>query len=552
MKKIISLISSFVLITSLSVCPVCAENTGEQQQGGVYLECDTNGDAIVSAADMASLLGYLIGKDAVIKNGDVNGDGKINVMDLILLKKYMLNDGQEGTEEIQIPVVSSEIINIEEFGENVSKTKQPQGDESKAVFIQSYDEMKTFIDEIKCEDSVRDSINKTYNEEFFENYSLAAGIIENRKFDVIFKTAVIREDTLFLNFSGYNGRYCYEEPSTCVFVVFDKKETQNKKVGNTVFNNEVKSTDSLNIDTQKNILWSHNEEYKIIESNKEFAEFMHSDEIIDYSSGIPELISEYDDEFFVKNKLIVITSDGTYSYASGEYDDNILFVTMSTGGRYDCINLITLPREISDGRQIRVDISEMPKAAKPVIYLYPEEETKVSVSVNLNGEFTCVYPEFTDRETSTWTVTAKPDGTLYTEDGSEYSYLFWEGTEDAYWDMSEGFVVKGCETMKFLKEQLPKMGLTPKEYNDFIVYWLPEMQYNEYNYITFQTDRYTDGAVLSVTPEADSVLRVFMAYEPVNAEKAEYLKNTTTEPEFEKFERKGFTVVEWGGTKINR
>lgn len=78
------------------------------------------------------------------------------------------------------------------------------------------------------------------------------------------------------------------------------------------------------------------------------------------------------------------------------------------------------------------------------------------------------------------------------------------------------------------------------------------MQYNEYNYITFQTDRYTDGAVLSVTPEADSVLRVFMAYEPVNAEKAEYLKNTTTEPEFEKFERKGFTVVEWGGTKINR
>ena len=48
------------------------------------------------------------------------------------------------------------------------------------------------------------------------------------------------------------------------------------------------------------------------------------------------------------------------------------------------------------------------KAYKPVIYLYPEQETEVSVELDLNGKLTCTYPEYKDG----WKVTAAPDGML--------------------------------------------------------------------------------------------------------------------------------------------
>ena len=44
---------------------------------------------------------------------------------------------------------------------------------------------------------------------------------------------------------------------------------------------------------------------------------------------------------------------------------------------------------------------------KPVIYLYPEEETQVSVQLALDGGLTCTYPAYQNG----WTVTAAPDGT---------------------------------------------------------------------------------------------------------------------------------------------
>jgi len=128
--------------------------------------------------------------------------------------------------------------------------------------------------------------------------------------------------------------------------------------------------------------------------------------------------------------------------------------------------------------------------------------------------------------------------------GKEYSYLFWEGISDVEYDFSEGYVIKGEDTAEFLQDVLAKMGLTPREYNEFIVFWLPRMQENPYNVIAFQKDVYTDNAVLEIQPQPDSVLRVFMAYKAVEEPIA------IKEPEVEPFERNGFTVVEWGGTEV--
>lgn len=179
---------------------------------------------------------------------------------------------------------------------------------------------------------------------------------------------------------------------------------------------------------------------------------------------------------------------------------------------------------------------------KPVIYLYPEEKTDVSVQLDYNGELTVTYPEYGDG----WNVTAMPDGTLYDENGNEYSYLFWEGESEVSYDFSKGFCVKGEDTVEFLRNALSTLGLTPREYNEFIVFWLPFMQDNEYNVISFQSDCYTDNAVLSVTPDPDTVLRVFMAFYPSDT------PVEIEEQELETTEREGFTVVEWGGTIVQQ
>ena len=183
-----------------------------------------------------------------------------------------------------------------------------------------------------------------------------------------------------------------------------------------------------------------------------------------------------------------------------------------------------------------------PAPEKPVIYLYPEVPTEVTVRLDFNGRLTFTYPEYKEA----WRVMAYPDGRLEcSETNREYAYLFWEGISNVPYDMSRGFVVKGCDTVEFLENILLKMGLNSKECNDFIVYWAPRMINNPYNLINFQTNVYTDNAKLEIDPEPDSMLRVFMTFKALDK------PIEIGEPEIETiFERNGFCVVEWGGAEI--
>ena len=177
---------------------------------------------------------------------------------------------------------------------------------------------------------------------------------------------------------------------------------------------------------------------------------------------------------------------------------------------------------------------------KPVVYLYPEKVTQVTVELKLPGKLTCTYPAYDNG----WTVTAAPDGTLTDEKGQTYSYLYWEGETAKQYDLSKGFCVPGADTAAFLEDALAQLGLTRKEANEFIVYWLPQMEQNPYNLLAFQQEAYTEAAKLTVTPTPDSILRVFMAWKPL-----EKPVDIPTQ-ELPTFERHGFTVVEWGGAKV--
>ena len=185
------------------------------------------------------------------------------------------------------------------------------------------------------------------------------------------------------------------------------------------------------------------------------------------------------------------------------------------------------------------DPDETKAPEKPVIYLYPETETPVTVELDFDGDLSCSYPAYHGG----WAVTAAPDGTLTDAAGQTYSYLYWEGLGRGAWDFSKGFCVRGADTAAFLEEALAKLGLNRREANEFIVYWLPRMEDNAWNLIAFQGAAYTDHARLTVSPAPDTVLRVFMAWqaleEPVDIE-----PQTLTAPE-----RTGFTLVEWGGAE---
>jgi len=194
-----------------------------------------------------------------------------------------------------------------------------------------------------------------------------------------------------------------------------------------------------------------------------------------------------------------------------------------------------------DGEEQRLHNSPV-LLEKPVIYLYPTQETSVNVRVNLKGELTHTYPKYNAAEG--WTVTAKPDGELRDEKtGKIYYNLFWEGESRHKYDLSTGFVVKGEDVADFLDESLAKLGLNRREANEFITFWLPEMEQNKYNLVHFSTSEYVAQAPLEISPKADTEIRVFMVYQPLDAP-VNIAPQTLETPI-----RKGFTLVEWGGAK---
>ena len=162
---------------------------------------------------------------------------------------------------------------------------------------------------------------------------------------------------------------------------------------------------------------------------------------------------------------------------------------------------------------------------KPVIYLYPEQETDVTVTLGHPECITHSYPKYD----GPWRVTARPDGTLTDlETGRELYSLYYENVSPVPLPQTEeGFVVRGEDTAAFLEEKLALLGLSPREAEEFIVEIDAEMP-------------------LEITPQPDSMIRVLMLWKPLDAP-IEVREQTLTNPP-----RTGFTCVEWGGAELTK
>ena len=193
--------------------------------------------------------------------------------------------------------------------------------------------------------------------------------------------------------------------------------------------------------------------------------------------------------------------------------------------------------------------------AKPIIYIYPEQEVNLQVELGNPELITTSYPNYF--EYNGWNVKANPNGDLEDKNTNKKLYsLYWEGkTNNINNDLSEGFVVNGEEVANFLDEKLEILGLNYKEREEFIVYWLPRLEKNKYNYIRFAlTEECNEYMPLIINEEKedgtleeadiDTLIRVLMIFKPLNHE------IEVKEQELPKQERIGFTVVEWGGSEL--
>ncbi|MBN2694568.1 hypothetical protein JXR93_07885 [bacterium] len=193
--------------------------------------------------------------------------------------------------------------------------------------------------------------------------------------------------------------------------------------------------------------------------------------------------------------------------------------------------------------QIKKPIDDRPVLVKkPIIYLYPEKDSEIEVKIDAkNGELIHTYPKYNDG----WRVFVKTDGTIISKDTKkEYYSLYWEAQQNHQYDMSDGFIVKGEDTIEFLEDKLETLGLNRREANEFIIYWLPLLEKNSWNHIKFVMDEYNSDYPLNIEPKPDTLIRVYMVFKSIK--KPDF---TIKEQKLTPINRSGFTVVEWGGSE---
>jgi hypothetical protein len=182
---------------------------------------------------------------------------------------------------------------------------------------------------------------------------------------------------------------------------------------------------------------------------------------------------------------------------------------------------------------------------KPVIYLYPEEETEIAVNLEIHdGKHPFYYPTYND----SWTCIAQPNGNL-TVDDEEYRYLFWEAQQEDHLneiDVTEGFVVDGNNAVAFLEEHLNTFGFTAIERADFITFWGPRLAANDHNLVRFEWNETCEKfADLNISPQPDNFYRFYIFTSALESD-------IEIQPqEIPTMNRRGFTVLEWGGQVSN-
>ncbi|MGB2791569.1 MAG: hypothetical protein WBC29_03380, partial [Candidatus Moraniibacteriota bacterium] len=264
------------------------------------------------------------------------------------------------------------------------------------------------------------------------------------------------------------------------------------------------------------------------------------DALYGYRKSNPDLKTYFNDTYLPSLKMRM----NRLSSSSGAVETNVAVDTATEWERFVRKHPIVFWVD-PVGRLLafyNTETMELAECGKPIVYLYPEKTLDVSVRVFPNEGVSVSDPSYGDG----WNVTAQPDGTLINKvDGKKYPYLFWEGGSSILYRTPEkGFVTSRENLVEFFDEKLAQAGLSTKEAADFKEFWIPRMEGMEkpYYFVTFLAQEEIDRlAPLVVMPTPETVIRIMMDFQGLDEWKnvPGYVLHAP--------ERKGFTVVEWGG-----
>ncbi|WP_264558114.1 hypothetical protein [Flavobacterium sp. N2270] len=242
------------------------------------------------------------------------------------------------------------------------------------------------------------------------------------------------------------------------------------------------------------------------------------------------------------NAKTVATSDSLGNYSIEARKNDVLQISKMG---YEIKKVLITNEKKLDFSLKAVPVPEGNIYRKPVIYLYPIQKTEITLTLNVNGKLLTTFPKY-DKN---WKVIAEPSGQLFDiKTKRNYSSLFWDADvqlPEEHYQYKDGFVISKENLTAFFIEKLEHIGLNNQETNEFIQFWLPILEQNEYNFIHFRiNDACNEIAKLNVNPKPETSIRVYMEYYGLE----EF--TTINEQILTKTERKGFTLVEWGGAKV--
>ncbi len=306
-------------------------------------------------------------------------------------------------------------------------------------------------------------------------------------------------------------------------------------------------------------------EYTIIRSASELDDFVNTvNGTLDVANGATPFTYAVNDKFFETGSIIAAAVEdaglGNVSIVDVYRDENYNlqvyanyqspYDTTAVSGKFALIEVQNIqPKTVellwNEHYSGGIDPYE-PTEKKPIVYLYPTKTTKVKVELSNPERIAVDYPDYRNG----WMVTAQPNGTLTTTDGKKLYALYYESQNIKDYSnlkLSEGFVVPKKNIETFLDQKLTTLGLNFKEREEFITYWASELEESPYAYIRFQTAAEIERNMgLKVTPRPDTTIRIMMEYKKLQH------KINVKEQKLQQVERKGFTVVEWGGTEIKK
>jgi hypothetical protein len=171
---------------------------------------------------------------------------------------------------------------------------------------------------------------------------------------------------------------------------------------------------------------------------------------------------------------------------------------------------------------------------KPAVYLYPLEDSQISVKLDINGMIIKDVPEYNGG----WDVFVTKESLIE----NQYDYLFYEAKLNKVDIPSEGWVVPYIQLNNWFEINLKKLGLNEKEKDQFKDYWLKEFPESNYYEIKILSEEFLDKNMdLIIEPKPDTEIRINFLFKPI--EESYEIKN----PQIITPTRRGFTVVEWGG-----